>query len=43
MYYDQEEIIQLLFRAGFRQVILQGLNVPESRNAGVFSLIAATK
>jgi len=43
VYYDQEEIIQLLFRAGFRQVILQGLNVPESRNAGVFSLIAATK
>jgi ubiquinone/menaquinone biosynthesis C-methylase UbiE len=43
VYYDQEEIIQLLFKAGFRQVIVQGLNAPESRHAGVFSLIAATK
>lgn len=43
IYYDQEEIIQLLFKAGFRQVIVQGLNSPESRYAGVFSLIAATK
>jgi hypothetical protein len=32
-----------LFRAGFRQVIVQGLNTPDSRYSGVFSLIAATK
>jgi ubiquinone/menaquinone biosynthesis C-methylase UbiE len=43
VYYDQEEIIELFFKAGFRQVIIQGLNVPASRNSGVFSLIAATK
>lgn len=43
VYYDQEEVIQLLFKAGFRQVIIQGLNAPESRYAGVFSLIAAAK
>jgi ubiquinone/menaquinone biosynthesis C-methylase UbiE len=43
VYYDQEEAIQLLFKAGFRQVIVQGLSTPESRHAGVFSLIAATK
>lgn len=43
VYYDQEEIIELLFKAGFRQVIVQGLNIPASRHSGVFSLIAATK
>lgn len=42
-YYDREEIIEMLFQAGFRQVIVQGLSVPESRHSGVFSLIAATK
>jgi ubiquinone/menaquinone biosynthesis C-methylase UbiE len=43
MYYDREEIIELLFRAGFRQIIIQGLNIPASPQSGVFSLIAATK
>jgi len=42
-YFDQDEIIDLLFKIGFRQVIIQGLNVPASRHSGVFSLIAATK
>jgi ubiquinone/menaquinone biosynthesis C-methylase UbiE len=41
--YDQEEIIQLLFKAGFRQVIIQGLTIPATPHSGVFSLIAATK
>jgi ubiquinone/menaquinone biosynthesis C-methylase UbiE len=43
IYYDREEIIQMLFGAGFRQIIIQGLNIPSSPNSGVFSLIAATK
>jgi ubiquinone/menaquinone biosynthesis C-methylase UbiE len=43
MYYDREEIITLLFKAGFRQIIVQGLNIPASPHSGVFSLIAATK
>ena len=43
IYYDREEIIELLFKAGFRQVIIQGLSVPVSPESGVFSLIAATK
>jgi ubiquinone/menaquinone biosynthesis C-methylase UbiE len=43
VYYDREEAIELFFQAGFRQVIVQGLSVPESPHAGVFSLIAATK
>ncbi len=43
VYYDRDEVIELLFKAGFRQVIVQDLNVPASRHAGVFSLIAATK
>ena len=43
VYYDREEMIALLFDAGFRQVIIQGLNKPDSPHAGVFSLIAATK
>jgi ubiquinone/menaquinone biosynthesis C-methylase UbiE len=42
-YYDREEIIQLLFKVGFRQVIIQGLNTPATPHSGVFSLIAATK
>jgi ubiquinone/menaquinone biosynthesis C-methylase UbiE len=43
LYFDREEIIELLFKAGFRQVIIQGLNVPAAPNSGIFSLIAATK
>jgi hypothetical protein len=43
IYYDREEIIELLFQAGFRQVIIQELSAPVSRHSGVFSLIAATK
>lgn len=43
VYLDREEIISLLFKTGFRQVIIQDLNVPASRHSGVFSLIAATK
>jgi ubiquinone/menaquinone biosynthesis C-methylase UbiE len=43
VYYDREEIIRLLFEAGFRQVVIYGLNAPTSPHSGVFSLIAATK
>lgn len=43
VYYDCERIIELLFGAGFRQVIIQGLSSPKSRHEGVFNLIAATK
>jgi len=43
VYYDREEIVQLFFRVGFRQVVIQGLNVPAKPHSGVFSLIAATK
>ena len=43
VYYDKEEMIQLLFAAGFRQVVIQGLRIPSSAHQGVFSLIAATK
>jgi ubiquinone/menaquinone biosynthesis C-methylase UbiE len=43
IYYDREEIIQLLFGAGFRQVIVQELESSGSRVYGVFGLIAATK
>ncbi len=43
VYYDREEIVDLFFKVGFRQVIIQGLSVPENPNSGVFSLIAATK
>ena len=43
IYYDRDEIIDLLFKAGFRQVIIQDLSVPVSKNSGVFSLIAAIK
>jgi len=42
-YYDQEQLIDLIFKAGFRQIIIQGLKVPRSPHEGVFSLIAATK
>jgi ubiquinone/menaquinone biosynthesis C-methylase UbiE len=43
VYFDREEIIDLFFKAGFRQILIQGLNVPTSSRLGVFSLIAATK
>jgi len=43
VYYDREEIIRLMFGAGFRQVIVQGLKQPSSPGEGVFCLIAATK
>jgi len=43
VYYDQEEIIRMLFDTGFRQVVIQGLRIPTLRNQGVFSLVAATK
>ncbi len=42
-YYDRETMIELLFAAGFRQVIIQGLSNPKSPHDGVFCLIAATK
>ncbi len=42
-YFDREEMIDLIFRAGFRQIIIQGLKVPSSPHEGVFSLIAATR
>ncbi len=43
IYYDQEEMIRLVFAAGFRQVIIQGLKSPGSPYDGVFCLVAATK
>lgn len=43
VYYDRDETIALLFQAGFRQVIIQELNVPANAHSGVFSLITATK
>jgi ubiquinone/menaquinone biosynthesis C-methylase UbiE len=43
VYYDREEMIQLFFEAGFRQVIFQGLSSPKTRHSGVFTLVAATK
>jgi ubiquinone/menaquinone biosynthesis C-methylase UbiE len=42
-YYDRETVIRMLFDAGFRQVIIQGLKEQASPEEGVFSLIAATK
>jgi ubiquinone/menaquinone biosynthesis C-methylase UbiE len=42
-YYDREELIRLIFGAGFRQVVIQGLKVPATPEDGVFSLVAATK
>jgi SAM-dependent methyltransferase len=43
VYYGQDEIIDLFFKVGFRQVIIQGLSVSARPHSGVFSLIAATK
>jgi len=43
VYYDREQVIDMLFRAGFRQVVIQGLRSPEFESEGIFSLIAATK
>ncbi len=43
VYYDCDEVIQLLRNTGFRQVIIQGLKPPRSPNQGIFNLIAATK
>ncbi len=43
VYYDREEIIRLFFRAGFRQVVVQGLKKSASPHEGIFSLVAATK
>jgi ubiquinone/menaquinone biosynthesis C-methylase UbiE len=43
VYYDRESLIRLLFQAGFRQVVIQGLKVPARPDGGVFSLVAATK
>ncbi len=43
IYYDRENIIELLFKVGFRQVIIRGFNVPAKPDSGVFSLIAAAK
>ncbi len=42
-YYDREKMIRMLFDAGFRQVIIQGLKERGSPEEGAFSLIAATK
>ena len=43
VYPDREHIIEWLFGVGFRQVVIQEMNVPSFRHPGVFSLIAATK
>ena len=43
VYYDQEQLLELLFAAGFRQVIIQGLKDRKASHQGVFSLVAATK
>jgi ubiquinone/menaquinone biosynthesis C-methylase UbiE len=43
IYYNREEMIQMLFEAGFRQVVIQGLRSSSSPHQGVFSLVAATK
>jgi ubiquinone/menaquinone biosynthesis C-methylase UbiE len=43
VYYDQEEIVAMIFEAGFRQVVIQGLKIRSAPHKGVFSLIAATK
>lgn len=43
VYYDREEMIQMLFESGFCQVIIQELKSRSSPDEGVFSLIAATK
>ncbi len=43
VYYDQDEMIRLLFETGFRQVVIQGLRNRSSRHQGVFCMVAATK
>ena len=43
VYPDREGLINSLFGAGFRQVIIQEMNSPTKMRPGVFSLIAATK
>lgn len=43
LYYDREEIIELLYKAGFRQVVIWDLNVLSATRSGVFSRIIATK
>ena len=43
VYYDREELIRLLFGAGFRQVVIYGLKIPATAHHGVPSLVAATK
>ncbi len=43
VYYDREQFIALLFSAGFRQVVVQGLKQQDSDGGSTFSLIAATK
>ncbi len=43
VYYDHEEMIQMAFDAGFRQVVIQELKTPRFHGDGVFSLVAATK
>jgi len=43
VYPDRDELIESLFSAGFRQVIVQEMNLPTTMRPGVFSLIAATK
>jgi len=43
IYYHKNEVIRLLFEAGFRQVVIQELRSPSSPHQGIFSLVAATK
>lgn len=43
VYFDREELIQLVFGAGFRQVVIQGLRQQGAISGEVFSLVAATK
>jgi ubiquinone/menaquinone biosynthesis C-methylase UbiE len=43
IYFDREELIQMFFAAGFRQVVVQGLKQQGTLAGGVFSLVAATK
>ena len=43
VYYDLDDMIRLVFEAGFRQVIIQGLKMGRFAEEGIFSLIAATK
>jgi ubiquinone/menaquinone biosynthesis C-methylase UbiE len=43
VYYDREELVGLIFAAGFRQVVIQELRAPATSHSGVLSLVAATK